>query len=56
VAAWFTLDPAKTAHIPHPHYLGSYPDFIPRDQARYDLGLQCSHRGPVTGWQATAAP
>lgn len=39
VAQWFTIDPAKTVSIPHPHYLGSYQDFVPRDQARYDLGL-----------------
>jgi beta-1,4-mannosyltransferase len=39
VAEWFTLEPDKTVHVPHPNYVGSYPDFIPRDQARYDLGL-----------------
>jgi beta-1,4-mannosyltransferase len=38
-AQWFTIDPAKAVSIRHPHYLGAYPDFIPRDQARYDLGL-----------------
>jgi glycosyltransferase involved in cell wall biosynthesis len=39
VAEWFTIEPAKAVTIPHPHYLGSYQDFVPRDQARYDLGL-----------------
>ena len=39
VAEWFTIEPDKTVHIPHPNYLSSYPDYIPRDQARYDLGL-----------------
>ena len=39
VAEWFTIEPEKTVHVPHPHYLSSYPDYIPRDQARYDLGL-----------------
>lgn len=39
VAGWFTIEPEKTVHVPHPHYLGSYPDVVPRDQARYDLGL-----------------
>jgi beta-1,4-mannosyltransferase len=39
VAEWFTIEPAKAVSIPHPHYLGSFPDFVPRDQARYDLGL-----------------
>jgi beta-1,4-mannosyltransferase len=39
VAEWFTIEPDKTVHVPHPNYLGAYPDYIPRDQARYDLGL-----------------
>ncbi|MDX6392616.1 MAG: hypothetical protein QOJ73_3679 [Streptosporangiaceae bacterium] len=39
VADWLTIDPAKVVSIPHPNYLGSFQDFIPRDQARYDLGL-----------------
>jgi beta-1,4-mannosyltransferase len=39
VAQWFTIEPAKAVRIPHPHYLGSYQDVVPRDQARYDLGL-----------------
>ncbi len=39
VAQWYTIESAKTVHIPHPHYVGSYPDHVPRDQARYDLGL-----------------
>src|SRR5919204_635174 len=25
VAKWFTIDPAKSVQIPHPHYIGSYP-------------------------------
>jgi beta-1,4-mannosyltransferase len=39
VAQWFTIEPDKAVHVPHPHYVGSYPDCVPRDQARYDLGL-----------------
>lgn len=39
VAKWFTIDPAKSVHIPHPNYIGSYPDIVSRDQARYDLRL-----------------
>jgi beta-1,4-mannosyltransferase len=39
-AEWFTIAPEKSVHIPHPHYIGSYPDIVSRDQARYDLGLQ----------------
>jgi glycosyltransferase involved in cell wall biosynthesis len=38
-AEWFTIAPEKSVHIPHPHYVGSYPDIVSRDQARYDLGL-----------------
>jgi beta-1,4-mannosyltransferase len=38
-AEWFTIAPEKSVHIPHPHYIGSYPDIVSRDQARYDLGL-----------------
>ena len=38
-AEWFTISPEKSVHIPHPHYVGSYPDIVSRDQARYDLGL-----------------
>lgn len=38
-AEWFTIPPKKSVHIPHPHYVGSYPDIVSRDQARYDLGL-----------------
>ncbi|HEX7163078.1 MAG TPA: glycosyltransferase [Trebonia sp.] len=38
-AEWFRIPPEKTTHIPHPNYVGSYPDIISRDQARYDLDL-----------------
>jgi beta-1,4-mannosyltransferase len=38
-AQWFTIEPEKTVLIPHPHYRGTYPDFITKDQARYELGV-----------------
>jgi beta-1,4-mannosyltransferase len=38
-AEWFIISPQRIVHIPHPHYVGSYPDIVSRDQARYDLGL-----------------
>jgi beta-1,4-mannosyltransferase len=38
-AEWFRIPPEKTTHIPHPNYIGSYPDIVSRDQARYDLDL-----------------
>lgn len=39
-ADFFRIPADKTVHIPHPHYMGSYPDIITRDQARWDLHLQ----------------
>lgn len=38
-AEWFRIPPGKAAHIPHPNYMGSYPDIVSRDQARWDLDL-----------------
>jgi beta-1,4-mannosyltransferase len=35
----FTIPPDRLAVIPHPSYVGVYPDAISRTEARYELGL-----------------
>lgn len=39
VSEYYTLDPAKVVHIPHPSYQGVYPASQSRDEARDALGL-----------------
>ncbi len=39
-AAWFSIPRDKVLHIPHPSYLGAYADIVPREQARYLLGIE----------------
>ncbi|PZO57091.1 MAG: hypothetical protein DI639_15180 [Leifsonia xyli] len=44
VSDFYTLDPAKVVHIPHPSYQGVYPASIGRPEARAALGLGTSER------------
>jgi glycosyltransferase involved in cell wall biosynthesis len=39
VAPYFELPRDRILHVPHPNYLGAYPDFVSREQARADLEL-----------------
>lgn len=39
VAEWFRIPADKVLHVPHPNYIGAYPDSISRDAARWELGL-----------------
>lgn len=39
VADWFTIPPDKIVHVPMPSYLGVYPDFCSRAEARHRLGI-----------------
>jgi glycosyltransferase involved in cell wall biosynthesis len=35
----FTIPIEKVFHVPHPNYIGVYPDYVPAAQARYEMGL-----------------
>jgi beta-1,4-mannosyltransferase len=39
-AQWFSIPRDKILQVPHPSYLGAYADIVPRDQARYQLGIE----------------
>lgn len=39
VADFLDLPDDRTVVSPHPSYLGAYPDFVPRDQARTAMGI-----------------
>lgn len=39
VAPYFELPRDRLLHIAHPNYLGAYPDYVSREQARADLEL-----------------
>jgi beta-1,4-mannosyltransferase len=39
-AEWFSIPRDKVLHVPHPSYLGAYADIVPREQARYLLGIE----------------
>lgn len=39
VADWYRLPPDKTRRIPHPSYLGLFPDGVDRSEARRGLGV-----------------
>lgn len=39
VAPWFALPADRTYHCDHPGYQGVYPAWIPREQARLELGI-----------------
>lgn len=38
-APHFALPTGKLVHAPHPSYLGAYPDFVSRSEARFELGI-----------------
>jgi len=40
VGPWYDLDPAKVVVIEHASYLGCYPEWMTREEARSRLGLQ----------------
>jgi beta-1,4-mannosyltransferase len=39
-AEWFTIPGEKQLLVPHPSYAGAYADIVPREQARYLLGIE----------------
>ena len=39
VAPYFELPRDRLLHVPHPNYIGAYPDYVSREQARADLEL-----------------
>jgi glycosyltransferase involved in cell wall biosynthesis len=39
VAPYFTIPSDRAFTVPHPSYLGAYPDVVSREQARHELGL-----------------
>ncbi len=39
VEPWFRIPPEKVLWVPHPNYIGAYPDQVTREAARWELGL-----------------
>jgi glycosyltransferase involved in cell wall biosynthesis len=39
VRPWFEIPAAKVLHVPHPSYIGAYPDHVSRLEARHELGI-----------------
>jgi glycosyltransferase involved in cell wall biosynthesis len=39
VGEFFTIPEDRTLHVPHPHYIGAYPDFVSKPHARHELSV-----------------